>query len=306
MSEEIQIPNLDLMPRADLPQIWDVYRAQVSSLKETALSLTINSADQIKEIKLARTTRLALKEIRVAVEKRRKELGEGLLRETQKINGAAKELKEAIELLEQRLLHQEQYVEREQAASLDRLRQDRLIQLAPYLTAPPAVDVGLISEDTFIGFLSDAKDLHELKTKREAEAEVARLAEIERQAEERRMIAEDNIRLRKEAAAAAASLEEERANQRERQRIRDEALQIEREARDAEVQRIQAEAKAEKEAERKAASAPDKEKLLEFSNQVRDLGLPIMSTSEGYTVANEIAAKCLSFSKWITEQASKL
>ena len=148
--------------------------------------------------------------------------------------------------------------------------------------------------------------MHELKTKREAEAEVARLAEIERQAEERRMIAEDNIRLRKEAAAAAASLEEERANQRERQRIRDEALQIEREARDAEVQRIQAEAKAEKEAERKAASAPDKEKLLEFSNQVRDLGLPIMSTSEGYTVANEIAAKCLSFSKWITEQASKL
>jgi hypothetical protein len=58
-------------------------------------------------MKLARATRLTLKDLRVAVEKKRKELGEEALLQKQKIDGAAKQIREIIEPLEARLLEQE-------------------------------------------------------------------------------------------------------------------------------------------------------------------------------------------------------
>jgi hypothetical protein len=65
-------------------------------------------------MKLARVTRLTLRELRIAIEHRRKELGEHHLRETQRINAGAKALKDLIEPLEARLLEQEEFAERKE------------------------------------------------------------------------------------------------------------------------------------------------------------------------------------------------
>lgn len=59
---------VEQMKRADLPVIWDGFRAQAEKLKTTAETLTITDISQTAEMKIARTTRLALKEIRVGVE----------------------------------------------------------------------------------------------------------------------------------------------------------------------------------------------------------------------------------------------
>lgn len=375
-------PNLGLLPRADASAVMAAYQARAEALRHTAETLVVSDVNDLEGMALARTTRLSLRAIRIEAEKQRVSMVEDMTKETRRINSAAREIKEAIEPLEARLLEQELFIDREKERLLTLRRSERLAEVAPYLTGQPLADVGLMEPSVWAGFLADAKDLHALKIKREADAEAYRLAEIERQAEERRRVEDDNRRLRAEAdareaaaaaerAAAAEALrlqaqaaEEERIAQRERQRIRDEALRIEREARDAEVQRIQAEAAAERAAaaaaaaaaaeqirqerlareeadrqriaaedaerrrvaaelrteadriaaraalqaaaERKAAAAPDKQKLLEFADEVRNLGLPVMRSPEGQAAAQGVAAKCRGFANWITEQAASL
>lgn len=426
LANDTQAPNLGLLPRADASAVMAGYQARAEALRHTAETLVVSDIDDLAGMALARTTRLSLRAIRIEAEKQRLNMVEDMTKETRRINTAAREIKEAIEPLEARLLEQELFIDREKERLLTLRRSERLTELAPYLTGQPLADVGLMEPSVWAGFLADAKDLHALKVKREADAEAAALAEIERQAEERRAVEAENARLREEAAAAAAALEAEREAQRvahrqrleaeaaeqlrqaeiqraaaaealrlqaqaaeeeraaaaERQRIRDEALRIEREARDAEVQRIQAEAKAERDAAaaalaeerakaereaaaaaaalaaeraaaeraarierearqeadrqrqatedaerrrvadalraeaerrdaellaaRKAASAPDCERLLAFADEVRALGVPAMRTQDGQEAAAVVAAKCQTFGAWIEQQAHRL
>ena len=108
-------PNLEVMKRADLPAIWSDFRDKIAALKSTAETLTVTSEDDRAEMKLARQTRLNLREIRIAVESRRKELGEDALRRKQSIDADAKAIKDAIEPMEARLLECEEYAERAMA-----------------------------------------------------------------------------------------------------------------------------------------------------------------------------------------------
>lgn len=258
MSTEIvkpeESPDIETMQRADLPAIWDGYRTQLEKLKATAETLTVTDVSQTSEMKLARVTRLTLKDLRVEIEKRRKELGEEYLRKTQKINAAAKELRELIEPLEERLLEQEKFAEIAEAKRKAELKASREAALLPFGVNISFYNLSEMTEEAFSDLLATTKRTHEEKIEAERKAEEERIAKEKAEAEERERIRMENERLKREAAEREAALAEERKKAEATRLAAEEKARKEREA-------LEAKAKAEREeAARKAAEAQAKAK----------------------------------------------
>ena len=159
-----------------------------------------------------------------------------------------------------------------------------------------------------------------MKAEREA-AEKQRAADAAKAAEERKAIeaAAEIERKKSESARLAA----EEVARKERAKIEAKAKQeaearekAEREAkalRDAEAKRLAdiesarlAKEKADADAAKKAAAAPDKNKLVEFAGIVRALSVPEAKSADGKRIAAEIAEKVLSFANWIEKQAATI
>lgn len=237
LAPDTPIPNIDDMDRADVPAIFAPMKQQVEALRHTAETLTVTSADDKPNMKLARDTRLALKEIRILIEKKRVELKEASLRRGQRIDAEANPLKTTITSLEKRLEEQEQFAVREAQRIEDERRAARTAEIAPFLTGPCPVDLGKMADADYAALLADSKDLHTVREQRkEAEAKAAaekaqqEAEERERlrvEAEERRLEVE---RMRAEAAAKEAERLAELERMRLEQAERDKAERAAREA----------------------------------------------------------------------------
>lgn len=197
---------LALMKRADIPQIFASFESQIAPLSKIANDLAITSADQTAEIAIARTTRLSLKKLRVAVENRRKELKEGILEEGRKIDGAANKLKELIEPLEEKLAAQEKIAERLEAERKLKLAEERAEALKPFGIDPTFYALADMPAESWEQLLENSRVAFDAK-----KAEVARL--------EQERIANENARLKREAEEA---VERERVKA-ENERLRAEA-----------------------------------------------------------------------------------
>jgi hypothetical protein len=68
----------------------------------------------------------------------------------------------------------------------------------------------------------------------------------------------------------------------------------------------EAKAKAEAEAIKKAAQAPDKEKLLLIAESVRSIKMPSVSTDEAKLILADISTKRDNFAKWIENQIATI
>lgn len=231
--------------------------AQADEWCARARSIQVTSEDQKREMKLARESRLALREIRVNAEKARKRLKEDSVRRGKAIDGIANVLKALIEPIEAHLLEQETFAERAEEARRDALRAARAEALTAYGADPSAfVDLGAMAEETWTLTIENARGAHEAKIEAAKQAEAIRL-EAERIATEKREA--ERVAAVK---AEAERVERERAQAEENARLkleaeeREKAAQIEREAAAAEKARIEAAAAAEKaqlEAEARAA-----------------------------------------------------
>jgi len=210
----IVVPERDALPPSLLSNIETGFKdafAQAEKWRVQALTINVTSADQKTEMKLARTIRLELKNIRVSAEKTRKTLKEDALRMGKAIDGVNNLLLAAIVPLEKHLEEQEQYGERlaesERQATLAR----RTAELAPYLAEGqhvPALDV--MTAEQFGNYLTDAKLLHEAKIEQARKAEAERIALEQAAAAERERLRIENERLRKEAAELEAKAKAER------------------------------------------------------------------------------------------------
>lgn len=247
-----ETPPLGLMARADAVSILDAFMKKAEALRKTAETLTVTSVDDTAGQALARTTRLSLRSIRIELEKQRVGLVEEMTKETRRINSTAKAVKDFIEPLEERLLEQEQFVDREKERIRNELRQNRQKELAPYLTSPPAFDLGLMEPDSYATFLADQKDLNALRIQREKAAEEARIAREKADAEEREQMRVENERLRAEAAERERVAAEERRKADEELKALEETARKEREAAAAKQREIEAVAAEER---RKAEAA---------------------------------------------------
>lgn len=203
--------RIDALPRADTPAIWSGYREQLEKLKLTAETLSVTDISQKAEMKLARSTRLTLRELRIEIEHKRKELGEEALKRTQKINAAAKELKEAIEPLEQRLLEQEEFAERKAEEELTARIKMRQEALQPFWNPVlPMPHLGALTDDQFVQVLADTKADHEAKIAAAKKAEEDRIAQAKAEAEAREAQRLENERLKAEAVEREKAAAEER------------------------------------------------------------------------------------------------
>lgn len=243
-----------------LRSAFETMFAQADEWVQRAKAINVTSVDQKREMKLARESRLALKEIRVNAEKARKRLKEDSVRRGKAIDGIANVLKALIEPIEAHLLEQETFADRMEQQRKDALRAAREEALRAY-GADPSVyaNLGETSEDVWTLTLDQARAAHEARIEAARQAEAVRL-------EAERIAAENREKARQEAARREAErLERERQQAEENERLKREAAEreaaakAEREAAAAERTRIEAEARAERE-KVEAAAKTEREK----------------------------------------------
>lgn len=299
------------------PITYDVQRELITQLADEYLPLTVSGIDDKAGLEAVHKARMEVKNLRVRIEKRRKELKSESLEYGRRVDAAAKELTDLLLPIESHLEDQEAIVEREKARLAREAEERRraMIRGRFKLLAEQSYAGGnSYLEGDIAGLSADAFDVllgAEIKAKREFDARMAaEKAEYERIAEQQRVEAErlakekaELERQRQEQLAEQANIEAEkkrladieaeRQRQAELERAKAEAAEQARLAAIAEQDRKAAEAKAQAEAEacerqRIEALRPDREKLLAVADAVATLYIPQVSAS-ALQAAKEVA-----------------
>lgn len=182
------------------------WAAQVAGLKVTDVS-------QVREMKLARESRLALKEIRVLAGKNKDRLKEDSLKRSRAVDSIYNTVKGICEPLEAELLAQEQFALRAEAARMEKIKAERVASLTQYGVDCAFYQLDVMPAEQFEQLLAGSKAAHEAKVEAARKAEAERVAKIEAEEAERARIAAENERLKCEA------IEREKAAQAERERV---------------------------------------------------------------------------------------
>jgi len=184
--------------------------------EKKAATIIVNNANQTAEMKMAREGRLFLRQKRIAIEKKRKELKEQALREGRAIDGMANILKALIVPIEEYLDKQEHYVEIKQAEEVEKKR----------LEAERKAEEDRIAKEK--AEKEEQERIRNENKRLQKEAE-----EKERELQKERAAAEAEKRKQEQALAAAkmkADAERKRIeaeHERERQKIAAEKLKME-------------------------------------------------------------------------------
>ena len=317
--------------------------ARAAEWRARASEIRVTSPDQRREMKLARESRLALREIRVRADHERKRLKESIVRRGRAIDGAFAVLRDQVEPIEAYLLEQETFAERHERDRKSALGAARAEALSALGADPSAfVDLGEMSEETWASTLADAKDARAARLAREEEERAIRL-EAERIAAEKREAAKAAA-----AKAAAERLEREKAQEAELARVRaeqeqerakaaaeraeaDRVLAAERAAAEeatrqaraekeraerelaAERARVEAERRAEEERQAAAAAearaaelAPDREKLAAFAATIRALPRPELTSADGLVARAKLDDQIARFAAWVEKVGAAL
>jgi colicin import membrane protein len=293
---------------------------KASEWEQKTKSLVITNASQKEEMKLARNARLRLRDIRVAADKKKKELKEGIIVEGRLIDGIYNIIVGITKPLEASLLEKEKWVERQEENRKEALRSERAEKLEPYDVDSTFYDLANMTNEAFEQLLENSRLAQEARIEAQRKAEEERIAREKAAAEERAMAAAEVAKLKaeaeareKELAAERAKIEAERAEYekaaRKDREAREAAERAEREKQEAairkarqeaeraqyelrmkeeaeerakreEAARIEAQRKAEEEERKRLEAAGDKEKLSAYFDQVLSLEVPTVKSGE--------------------------
>ena len=174
---------------------------EVGEILDTYKNIVVTDESQIDLMKEAKEKRLSLKKIRTGVENTRKELKSEYLRKGDAIQAVANYIKENIEPAEKYLELQEKFAEIKKAERAIKVKQERTEKLMQYTDNISMYAIDNIDDETFETLLAKIKKEYDDKIAAEkAEAERLAKEEVERKAEQERIIAE-NERLKKYAEA---------------------------------------------------------------------------------------------------------
>ena len=178
-----------------------------------ANAIEVNSEADTDAMKLARASRLELRQIRIKAEKARKELKAGYLAGGRAVDAVANVINRAIDPIEDVLLEKEEFIERKAAAEkmarfAERRNELQRVGVNPllYLTQTDEFDDAL-----WAAFVQGQVDAIEARKKRAADEAAASEAEAKRVDELR--AENDRLRAEKEAAEKAARLAQYRSQQ---------------------------------------------------------------------------------------------
>lgn len=254
-----------------------------------AKDIVVTDASQVIEMEKARNTRLELKNIRVQVEKNRKDLKEQSLREGKAIDGIANVIKALIVPVEEYLENQEKFAERIEIERKNKVESERISKLLKYVEEAEnySLHPDQMSEETFGKLLENSRLAFEARKKAEEEAEKERLAQIEAEKKEQERIRQENIRLKAEAEKREKELAKERAEQQKKLEAEQKArLEAEEQIR-KENETRELKLKAEAEEQRQSLLAPDKDKLQKLAEIILNIELPAVKSDEAMVVINE-------------------
>lgn len=328
--ESVDVDSLDTAK--PLEEIFQPFGATLAKWQEKAASLVVTDINQKTEMQQARLARLELKEARVAMDKTRKSLTEGLKARTTRIDTFARTIREKMEALEASLLESEQFAERHAAKLKAELKAKREQEIQPFLDRPVFGDLSDLPEAAYAEMLADARILHQAKLDAAAKAEAERKAKEEAEKLERQRLAEENARLSREreeaekkAAAERVRLEKEQQEQlrkieaeraEERRKAKEATDRAAKEAAEMRAKleakaREEAAAKAKEEAERKArakaerdaANATDKAKIDALLFAIRNFDTPSLANK---TIQNAIEDQFVALEKFVELQIQAL
>lgn len=245
---------------------FGVADAAIAELSEQYMPLRVDGLEDSKGLAVVHEARMVVKNLRVQVEKKRKELKADSLEYGRAVDGEAKRITALLAPIEEHLNAQEQAVldekarikreaEERKAVALQ-VRMDALAAVGSY---PVATIVEGMDDERFAQFLGEATATYqECKRINEAEAERQRVERERLEAEQRKLEEE------------RAALEAERA----------EIEKAKRQAEQAELSRIAEEAKAlasEAERVRVEALRPDLERLASVADLLSAIEVPTVS-----------------------------
>lgn len=230
---------------------------QAQQWREKAQSLVVTDVSQVREMKMAREARLALKDIRVNADKTRKALKEDSLRYGKAVQGVYNVIEYLIVPIEKHLEEQEKFAEIQEVKRKAELKAQREMELQPFVEFVPfGIDLGEMPESEFQKIFFAAKSAMQAKLDAEAKAEAERIAREKAEAEERERIRKENERLKAEAETREKQLAAERAKAEAERKAAEEKARKERELIEAKARKereaMQAKLKAEAEARAKA------------------------------------------------------
>jgi hypothetical protein len=222
------------------------YFNMVDEFARKAGMIKVTDASQKTDMQMARVLRLALRDIRIKADKKRKELKEDSLRYGKAVQGVYNVLEYMIIPIEKNLEEQENFIEIQAEKMRTELRQKRAEESAcVFEYMPIGIDLGGMTEEEYTSCLNDAKNklaekiAYEKRLEQEKiEAEKARLAEIARIEEEKKKIEAENLRLKKERERLEAEERKRIAEQQEIERKRkqeEDAIKAKREAEEREI-----------------------------------------------------------------------
>ena len=253
---------------------------QAEKLKKEGLEIKVTDISQKDAMKSAREIRLEMKDIRVQAKKEKERLKEDSLRYGKAVQAAYNLIESECEPTEKYLELQEKFAEVQAAKEKAELKAAREKECQEFFEFMPTdMDLSNMPKESYEIFLSGLKAKKADKIEADRKAEETRLenerlakekAEQERIANEK--IKADKEKAEKELKAKQAELAKAKAEKEalERKAEKEKADRIAKEkAEKARLAKIEADRLAEKaEQERKAAEAPDLEKLSMFAQKI--------------------------------------
>lgn len=272
---------------------------QASDWKQKAESLVVTDISQTREMKMAREARLALREIRLAADKTRKELKEDSLRYGRAVQGVYNVIEAVISPIEKHLEEQEKFKELYELKQREALRIEREELSKQYREFMIAnINLGEITQEDF------ERLLHGAKLQKEAVIQAKLKAEAEAKAEhERKELERERLRIENEQLKAAAEARE-RERQAELDRIEQQqrkaniaaakgvaVLVLKAEAERKEKERLLAELRAKEEAEARAEAERQAAIEAELSKGDKAKIADLIAELEGLKTKFEFKAK---------------
>lgn len=238
---------------------FEGYFKQAAEWESKAKEIIITDVLQVREMKMAREARLALRDIRIDTEKTRKALKEQSLREGKAIDGIANVIKALIVPIEEHLTQQEKFIEIQEQERKEARKIERIKLLEPYDIDFEYLDILNMPDESFDNLLASTKLAHDQKIEAEKKAEAERIAKEKVEREEQERIRKENECLQKEVKEREKKMEEERKKAETERKAIEEKARKEREEAEAkarkeakEREKIEAELKAKKESEARA------------------------------------------------------
>ena len=231
----------------------DAYAKKVERLKITDVS-------QREDMKLARSTRLSLKNIRVAAEKTKKELKADLIKEGRFIDATYNLIAEATKPVEADLLEKENFAKRKEEERLANLKLMRANELEQYDVETRYYDLGQMTDEEYAQLVETSRVAHEDKLESARKAEAERLAREQAEAAERAVIEAENARLRVEREAREREIERELAEERAKVMAAEASARAERKAREK-IEREAAAAELARQAEELRKANEEKDRI---------------------------------------------